>query len=178
MTRSSDDRFLDISNDFVLSSGTVPIDYSKHLILLLYHRPKGEYLLPKGRKNVGETLQAAAIRETTEESGYRCRLLEHHLPTRAPNLPSSLHTEPIAIQQRFHQGIRKIIFWYVALVDSSDPQIENTQEEGEDFESRWLPVEEAAATISFDEDRRIVETAIGAIHCQPTVAIPSIFSVT
>ena len=110
MTEPTNDRLLDFSNNFMLSSGTVPVDYAKSLVLLLYYRPKGEHLLPKGRKNVGESLPAAAFRETFEESGYQCCLLEHNLPTRATHLLSSMHTEPIAVQQRFHQGIRKIIF--------------------------------------------------------------------
>ena len=61
------DQLLHLSDEFVLSSGTVPIDIHNGLVLLLYCRPKGEYMLPKGRKNVGETLEDAAIRETFED---------------------------------------------------------------------------------------------------------------
>lgn len=86
-------RLLDSSYDFVLSSGTVPVDISKGLVLLLYYPPKAEYMLPKGRKNVGETMEAAAIRETTEESGLHCHLYKHQLHTNAqePEIPITLN---------------------------------------------------------------------------------------
>lgn len=175
MTTPQDARHVDFSDRFVLSSGTVAIDCRRSLVLLLYYRPKGEYLLPKGRKNVGETLEAAAERETWEESGYNCRLLSHSLPTRAPQPTRTPHTEPIAVQQRFSQGIRKIIFWYLAQVDSSDRQAVQTQEEGEDFEVRWVCTVNAPSTMSFVEDREIVEKALSAVPCPLQGSVRSIF---
>ena len=110
-----------LSSYFVLSSGTVSI-ISKSVVLVLYCRPAEEFLLPKSRTNAGKTIEAAAIREIMEESGYVCQLLEHNLPTQAPNLkPGRWTTEPIAVHQRVTKGIRKIIFWYLAQVDSSRP---------------------------------------------------------
>ena len=157
------DRILDFSEDFVLSSGTVPLDISKGLVLLLYYRPKGEYLLPKGRKNVGETLGAAAVRETTEESGFECRLFKHTLATNAQQLAEADHTEPVAVQQRVNQGVRKIIFWYVSEVDSCSQQKLDTQEEGEEFDVEWVRWEDAPLKCSFADDRKIVEKALEAI---------------
>lgn len=144
----------------------VAIDCTRDLVLLLYYRTKGEYLLPKGRKNVGETMEAAAERETWEESGYKCHLLRHSHPTRAPHPTNTPHTEPIAVQQRFSRGIRKIIFWYLAQVDSSDRQATETQEEGEDFEVHWVCRDDAPSTMSFAEDREIVEKALSAVPCR------------
>ena len=72
-----------MSDKFVVSSGTIPIDTSKSLVLLLYYRPRGEYVLQRGRQNVGETLEAAAIRETMNESGFECQLFKNQLPTSA-----------------------------------------------------------------------------------------------
>jgi ADP-ribose pyrophosphatase YjhB (NUDIX family) len=165
MTAPGNDRVLDFSDSFVLSSGTVSIDYSKGLVLLLYYPPKREYLLPKGRKNIGESLQDAAVRETKEESGYKCHLLQHDIPTKAPSFATSLHTEPFAVQQRMSQGIRKIIFWYLAHADSSESPIGQSLEEGEDFEVRWVRKEVAPSTMSFVEDQKIVERALTALSC-------------
>ena len=153
---------LDLSEAFALSSGTVPIDISKRLVLLLYYRPKGEYLLPKGRKNIGETLEDAAIRETTEESGFECTLFRHQAPKNAQEPKESHHTEPIAVQQRMNQGVRKIIFWYISEVDSCSLQKFDTQAEGEDFKVVWVPMENAAKRCSFLDDRRIVERVVEA----------------
>ena len=157
------DRILDLSDDFVLSSGTVPIDISKGLVLLLFYRPKREYLLPKGRKNVAETLEAAALRETTEESGFECHLFKHKLSTNAEQLIASEHTEPIAVQQRVNDGVRKIIFWYISEVDSGSPQNLDAQEEGEEFDVVWVRLEDAPSKCSFVDDRKIVEKALEAI---------------
>lgn len=165
------DRHLDFSEDFVLSSGTVPIDVSKGLVLLLYYRPKGEYMLPKGRKNVGETLEAAAIRETAEESGFKCSLFKHQLKTNAQELVGSYHTEPIAVQQRMNQDVRKIIFWYVAEVDSTSHRMRDTQEEGEDFDVEWVCVENATSKCSFEDDRKILAKALEAVRGVPSASI-------
>ena len=165
-TTSHDNRRLDFSHHFVLSSGTVAIDSDRDLVLILYYRAKGEYLLPKGRKNVGESLQAAAERETWEESGYTCCLLQDNLPTRTPRPPRMPHTEPFVVQQHLRDGIRKIIFWYVAQADSSDQPTAQTPEEGEDFEVRWVCRKDAPSTMSFEEDRKIVEKALSAVPCR------------
>ena len=160
------ERILDLSHKFVLSSGAVPIDVAENLVLLLYHRSKGEYFLPKGRKQAGESLEDAALRETMEESGYKCTLLRHCLPTKALGHDSP-HQEPIAVQQRHDGYVRKVIFWYAAQVDSNAQQKECVQEEGEDFEVRWANTEDAASLMSFVDDREIVERALDAMRANP-----------
>ena len=135
-------------------------------------------MLPKGRKNVGESLEAAAVRETLEESGYKCTLINHHLPTKALNMDDSLHAEPIAVQQRMSEGIRKIIFWYAAQVDSSSQPMSGMQEEGEDFEVRWADAKDAACQLSFADDRRIVEKALEALQSVRSAALPLLTSAT
>ena len=126
-------------------------------------------MLPKGRKNVEETLEAATIRETTEESGFECRLFKHQLPTKAQQPTDSLHTEPIAVQQRMNQGVRKIIFWYISEVDLGSPQMEDTQEGGEEFDVEWVRIEDAPSKCSFGDDRKIVEKALEAVSRPPPV---------
>ncbi|KAI9724653.1 MAG: hypothetical protein M1828_003522 [Chrysothrix sp. TS-e1954] len=158
---------LDFSSDFVISSGTVSVDLSRGSVLALYHRHLREFLLPKGRKNIGETLEAAALRETMEESGYRPQLLEHDLPNLATSLdsrPSPWTTEPIAVQQRMNRGVRKIMFWYLAGVDSSSrSRSANAQEEGEEFDVHWVPINVAAAKMTHEQDREIVDGALTAV---------------
>ena len=166
------DRLLDFSEDFVLSSGTVPIDIPRGLVLLLIDRPRREYMLPKGKKNVGETLEAAAMRETTEESGFECRLFEHTLPSNAQGLEDSYHTEPIAVQQRMNEGFRKIIFWYIAEVDSCSQRMSDRQEDWEFFDVEWVPMADAVLRCSYADDRRIVEKALEVVsrpasHVEP-----------
>lgn len=114
-----------------------------------------------------EKMSAKHCRMQRYESGYKCHLLGHDLPIKAPYPITSRHTEPIAVQQRMSHGVRKIIFWYLAQVDSDCP-IGQKLEEGEDFEVRWVREEVAPSTMSFAEDRKIVEKALSALSFSPS----------
>ncbi|PGH16454.1 hypothetical protein AJ79_01785 [Helicocarpus griseus UAMH5409] len=153
------------SDEFVISCGTVSIDLSKNLALLLYCRLRKQYHLPKGRKNVGESLEDAAVRETFEESGHRCRILPHTFVTLAPEYKvSQAHTEPLAVQQRRNWGPHRLIFWYLAEADSTETPAMGTQEAWEDFESQWVSMDEAAPKLAREEDQRIVARAVEAVY--------------
>jgi 8-oxo-dGTP pyrophosphatase MutT (NUDIX family) len=101
------DHSLHLSESFCISSRTVTVDLAHAKILLILWRKTGEYLLPKGRKNIGETLEQAALRETFEETGYDVKLLPISIKTLA-TVPASEDkeekissiTEPVAVQQR------------------------------------------------------------------------------
>src|ERR1700733_15655642 len=80
------------SSDFVITAGCILFRKSpttNGLQICLLHSPerdgkRGKWLLPKGRKDMGESIEAAAIRETFEETGYPCEFLPVRMPTRAP----------------------------------------------------------------------------------------------
>lgn len=71
-----------LSSNFVISCGTLTLDLRHRKILLLKWLPSNEVLLPKGRKDIGESLETTALRETYEETGLRVDLL----PTNAETL--------------------------------------------------------------------------------------------
>ncbi|KAF3807473.1 hypothetical protein GCG54_00000001 [Colletotrichum gloeosporioides] len=163
-------RRLDSADEFVISCGTVTIDVENKKVLLIYCRNSSEHLLPKGRKDLNETLEDAAKRETYEETGVRVDLLPVNISTRATT-PSSIApndrpthvTEPIAVAQRVSNGVLKIIFWFVATADSTIPREEGTQQEDEDFEVSWVDVEEVGDRLSFADDQRIAREACAAV---------------
>lgn len=64
-----------MAEDFVESSGTVLFSSAARRICLLNHRSLRQWILAKGRRNIGESRQAAALRETKEETGFECNLL-------------------------------------------------------------------------------------------------------
>lgn len=162
MSASSSSSLLDLSDTFVLGSGMVPVDPFRKLVLLLFYRPKGAFLLPKGRKHVDEALEAAAMRVTVEKTGYECQLLKHKHPTQEANPGHSLQCmAPIAVQQKLREGIRKLIFWYVAQVDSSsDACISDTQEGEEGFTVCWVGMNLAPALMAFEVEKKIVARAV------------------
>ena len=135
-------------------------------------------MLPKGRKDIDESLEETALRETFEETGIRVQLLPVDINSLA-TLPPSIKTEdrpeavtePIAVTQRTtRQGILKIIFWYVAAADSTTVPEEGTQQENEDFDTVWSDFDNVGSTLSFDEDRSIAEAAIAAVQRGATPA--------
>jgi 8-oxo-dGTP pyrophosphatase MutT (NUDIX family) len=71
-----------LAPDFVISCGTITLDLRRRRILLIKWLPRNEVLLPKGRKDIGDSLERTALRETYEETGLRVDLL----PTKAETL--------------------------------------------------------------------------------------------
>ena len=156
------------SDQFAISCGTVTVDLKARKVLLIFSRSSGEYLLPKGRKDVGEALERTATRETYEETGLKCRLLPHSLPTLATHSTKQgevmssdqLTSEPFAVNQRSAtDGTLKIIFWYLAQADSAAIKEDGTQMEGEDFETVWVDKDKSVGTLTFEIDRAIVNRA-------------------
>ena len=65
------------------------IDVKRLKVLLIRWRKTGEYMLPKGRKDLGETLEQTAERKTFEETGIPVELLPVDIGTLATT-PSSV----------------------------------------------------------------------------------------
>lgn len=162
---------IDFSDRFIISCGTVTLDVPRGMILLIQHRPTGEYYFPKGRKNVGERLEDAATRETFEETGVTVELLPVHIPTRATRTspeeedgqgPGAI-TEPLAVMRRDNEEGLKLIFWYVGTADSTAELQQGTQQEDEDFVTAWMSWDEAETAVTFDNDRELIAKAVEAV---------------
>ena len=123
---------------------------------------------------MGEQLEATAVRETYEETGYIVELLPLQLTTLATlhgndDVRSAIPggtTEPVAVTQRTTtQGVLKIIFWYAARGDSCAIRQMNTTEQDEDFDAVWCPMDEVIQLLTFHDDKtttaRVIEAARG-----------------
>jgi adenylylsulfate kinase-like enzyme len=164
------------SHQFVLSAGSILIQKSTDKVCLIHQlEGKREWLLPKGRKNVNETLLAAAVRETFEETGYHCSLMPLVMKTRATPLTiTNEHirdisrkisdiSEPLMISLREIEATptnQKIIFWYVTQIDEQFPRQTNTQMMNENFEAKLVSVDEANRLLTYDDDKELVRTAL------------------
>ncbi|KAF9454592.1 hypothetical protein P691DRAFT_717096 [Macrolepiota fuliginosa MF-IS2] len=172
-------QYLQFSSDnFLLAAGGVlfrlapPPDtgIDNLQICVLHHRKTNDILLPKGRKDVGEPIEQAALRETFEETGYACEPLPCPMLTRAPNpnLDTSLRphvelesTEPFTITVKMlKDGSMKVILWYLMrMVSNSAPMVQGTQMANEDFESMWVGARDAARILTRPDYRNVAKLA-------------------
>ena len=58
------------SSDFLLGAGMVIIQRRTHLVVVVHDTQQQDWFFPQGRKNIGESLEQAAIREAYEEVNF------------------------------------------------------------------------------------------------------------
>jgi ADP-ribose pyrophosphatase YjhB (NUDIX family) len=162
------------ASNFVISCGTVTLDLQQSKALLIrWHNPDGgvELMLPKGRKNIGETLEGAALRETLEETGYEASLLPLPVPTLATSDETShrsnVNTEPVSVTERYRGDVRKIIFWFAAQADSTSSPHRGVVQEGEDFEAVWDDFTSVVDLVTHDTDRHVLMEVLRLVELLP-----------
>jgi len=121
----------------------VVIQPSSGKVLVVNDTKRGTWFLPRGRKDIGETLEQCALREAYEESGYRVEFLPLHLPSRAPAPPDRpnarlelMVSEPVFITttdfgpkyygNRVDPGGQYITFCYVGQIPADAVREEST----------------------------------------------------
>ena len=104
--------------------------------LCVVHRPRyGDWTLPKGKLDEGETFEEAALREVEEETGLRCEL--------GPELQSTHYTDS--------KGRPKFVrYWLMEPVDGE------FQPNDEVDELRWMTAHEAVDALTYERDRELV----------------------
>lgn len=155
---------------YVESAGAILFHISSKQICLVHSHERKEWLLAKGRRNIGETRQQTAIREVQEESGFPCKLLPVNLWTRCtpdaeeteftPDVPRMFEkvTEPFMLTHRIlprNNGI-KLIWWFIGAIDEDKPLLKGE----EMFSAKLFSFEEAINTLTFASDRDLVAQAI------------------
>lgn len=168
-----------------LTSGSGdPLDISprrpeEYSLVYINNRRSGLRILPKGRKDIGESIAEAALRETFEETGYKC---SNFLPLPAPTLAPApgintkirpiWNTEAVAIRlwpdshsrKAERVKVQKFIHWYVAEVDVDEkgvpvPRVEGTQLPYEQYDVCEMSLEQACREedgLSLAEDRLMI----------------------
>jgi 8-oxo-dGTP pyrophosphatase MutT (NUDIX family) len=99
-------------------------------------RPKyGDWTLPKGKLDEGETDEQAAMREIEEETGYRV----------------ALEGKAGSVRYRDRHGRPKIVTYFYARPESGSFSANDEVDE-----LRWLPIGDALALLSYEHDKRLV----------------------
>lgn len=129
------------SENFMLGAGAIIIQPSSGKVVVVQDGDR--WFLPKGRKDLGESIEEAALREGYEEvgvllgltcslthdrqSGYRCEFLPLYHWTNAPADGSGLaygrkHSEPLFVNITSYPGRRSrppgeyLTFWYACQI--------------------------------------------------------------
>jgi 8-oxo-dGTP pyrophosphatase MutT (NUDIX family) len=109
----------------------------------IVHRPKyGDWSLPKGKADAGESDEQAALREVEEETGVR--------PTLGPELG--------VVRYRDGKGRPKQVrYWLTEPADAEERPV--FQPNHEIDELRWCSAADAGKLLSYERDRKLIAQA-------------------
>jgi 8-oxo-dGTP pyrophosphatase MutT (NUDIX family) len=102
--------------------------------------------LPKGHPDGGETPEAAATREVTEETGVTAELID------------ALGEVEYTYERRGRQIAKRVAFY---LFEYRSGDVADHDHEIE--EARWMPLEEAAQTLTYAGERQMVTRALSRL---------------
>lgn len=106
--------------------------------IVVVHRPRyDDWSFPKGKLDKGETYEEAAVREVAEETGLVCELGDELPPT----------------WYRDGKGRLKIVRYWAMRVVGTVPWEPNDEID----QRRWVTVDAAAAMLSYEHDRELLE---------------------
>ena len=119
----------------ILEDGTV--------LLVLAQNLKGDkiWTFPKGHLEPGETPEAAALREVSEETGWDCEIV------------SPLYTAEYSFM-RGEMLVDKDVRWFLVKRVGGDGMPKTP---GEVFDMKWLPLADAENELIYKSDLEIVE---------------------
>ena len=119
------------------------------LQIALVHRPvHHDWSFPKGKLEVGESFEEAALREVLEETGLACRTLRF-----------LGHTEYVDRKGR----PKAVAYWVMAAYAGSFAPNEEVDE------LRWVTLTEAGYLLSYPRDRELAAVLMAADQVEPLV---------
>jgi len=127
----------------IASAGGVILDKEKK-ILLLRRLTEGTWVLAKGRREAGESLEQTALREVREETG----LSNLAIQKKVGMVRYTFFWRPDDV------NYRKTVHYFLMLADSG----EALKMEPSFAEAKWMPLDEAVKLLTFENDRRIVKS--------------------
>jgi 8-oxo-dGTP diphosphatase len=106
-------------------------------IVLVHRSAYDDWSFPKGKLHQGETEAEAAVREVQEETGLRCRL--------GREIGTTAYRDP----KRRPKTVR---YWEMTPIGGRLGEANDVDD------ARWMPVREARRALTYEHDRRILDT--------------------
>lgn len=126
--------------DLVVAAGGVVVrdaDGGRTEVLVVHRPHRGDWSLPKGKLERGETPEEAALREVEEETGLICELGER--------LPTVRYTD--------HRGRPKVVHYWMMR-----PVAGELRACAEVDEFRWVDPEDAGSLVSYVTDHDVLRS--------------------
>ena len=133
------------------SSGGIVFDKSK-VLLIEVPSPYHEYIFPKGTIEIGETMQEAAVREVSEETGYLPKII---MPL--SDLKYNFTDAGVCIVKTVH-------YYLMALEDPEGTPVQNLQE-GENMRAKWVTISDAIDVLTHENLKNLLNEAVKLHQC-------------
>ena len=116
-------------------------DDGKTYILMIRHKAGGHRSFPKGHMERGETEYMTAVREVFEETSVQIRI--------DSDFRETVHYRPLP-------GVTKEVVYFL----TETTQTEIHPREGEIAQVEWVPIEEAEASLTHENDKTVFRLAM------------------
>jgi len=114
--------------------------------LLVLKKFNGDYVLPKGRVEAGESLEEAAIREVEEESGVKAVIIDYIGEAKYKYR-----------NYRQKEIVTKTVHWYLMTTNS----MEKVPQKSEGFiDVVFTHIDKASKMVKYDDEREIIKKGL------------------
>ena len=113
----------------------------RYYVLMIRHKAGGNRSFPKGHMEAGESEYATALREVMEETSSRIAIVSDFRST---------------VTYRPSPGVMKEVVYFLAFTTSAEIK----PREGEIAEVEWVPLHEAEASLTHENDKTVFRAAM------------------